>query len=56
MTAYYITYTVGKDERQRALSIDAKDIKSAKKKIGRRHGYKSGNMIKIKTVNVVGYF
>ena len=56
MTAYYIIYTVGKDEKQHAANIDARDIKSAKKKIGRKHGYKTGNMIKVKTVSVIGYF
>ena len=56
MQAYYIIYTVGKDEKQREASIDAKDLKSAKRKIGHKHGYKSGNMIKLKRVSVIGYY
>lgn len=54
MTAYYIRYTVKDKEFEK--HVDAKDIKSAKKKLGRKHGYKTGNMIKINKVIVVGYF
>lgn len=54
MTAYYITYTV-KDQRHEA-NVDAKDVKSAKRKLGRKHGYKDGRMIKIERVSVIGYF
>lgn len=54
MTAYYIRYNLkGKNYE---ISIDAKDIKSAKKKIGRKHGYKDGRMVKIDDVVVIGYF
>lgn len=56
MTAYGINYRVGKNENLMTAIIDAKDLKSAKKKIGRKHGYKTGNMIKIEKVNVIGYF
>lgn len=56
MTAYGINYRVGKNENLMTTIIDAKDLKSAKKKIGRKHGYKTGNMIKIEKVNVIGYF
>lgn len=56
MIAYGIDYTVGKSDKLNSISIDARDLKSAKKKIGRKHGYKSGNMIKIQRVRVIGYF
>lgn len=56
MIAYGIIYTVGKDDKQHDISIDAKNIESAKKKIGRKHGYKSGRMINIKRVSVIGYY
>ena len=56
MTAYSIDYRVGKEDGIRTAQIDARDIKSAKKKIGRKYGYKTGNMIKIEKVNIIGYF
>ena len=56
MQAYGIQYTVKGDDRIRHLVIDAKDMASARRKIGRRHGYKGGRMIKVKTYNIVGYF
>ena len=54
MTAYSISYTV-KGERKSAL-VDAKDLKSAKKKLGKKHGYKDGRMIKIDRVIICGYY
>ena len=54
MTAYNITYSV--DNREYNRNIDAKDIKSAKMKLGKKHGYKTGRNIDIKEVKVVGYF
>lgn len=56
MTAYYIKYTIRGKEGLRDISVDARDLKSAKKKIGRKHGYKTGNMIQIERVSVIGYF
>lgn len=56
MTAYGIDYTVRNDDRVRTLLVDARDLKSAKRKIGRKHGYKDGRMIKIQRVNVIGYY
>ena len=56
MVAYYIRYNVRNDEQVREISIDARDLKSAKKKIGHKHGYKTGNMIKVQQVSVVGYY
>ena len=54
MKAYGIEYTVcGK---RFSTVVDAKDIKSAKNKIGKRHGYKDGRMVKLIKVGVVGYF
>lgn len=54
MQAYNIRYTV-KDKEYNKL-VDAKDLTSAKKKLGKKHGYKDGRMIKVKEVQVVGYF
>ena len=54
MTAYYIIYTVKGQQFEK--SVDAKDLKSAKRKIGKKHGYKDGRMIKIERVSVIGYF
>ena len=54
MTAYSIDYTV-KGVKYSKL-IDAKDLKSAKKKLGRKHGYKDGRMIKVSNVVVCGYY
>jgi hypothetical protein len=56
MTAYSIDYTIRNKEGMRNASVDAKDIKSAKKKIGKRHGFKDGRMIQIRNVLVVGYY
>lgn len=55
MKAYAIDYTV-KGEKYFGALIDAKDLQSAKKKLGKKHGYKDGRMIKVEKVSVVGYF
>lgn len=55
MKAYALDYTV-KGKRYFGILVDAKDFKSAKKKIGKKHGYKDGRMIKIERVSVVGYY
>ena len=55
MTAYGIDYMVKGQTIYNAL-VDAKDLKSAKKKLGRRHGYKDGRMIKIIRASVIGYY
>ena len=54
MVAYSITYTVKGQEHDRL--VDAKDLASAKQKLGKRHGYKDGRMIKVKNVIILGYF
>lgn len=54
MTAYNINYTI--NGKTYNIGIEAKDVASAKKKIGRKHGYKTGRMIKINNVSVIGYF
>lgn len=54
MIAYSIDYEI-KGKQYYFCSIDAKDINSAKRKIGRKHGYKTGRMVKLLRVNVVGY-
>lgn len=55
MKAYGIDYTV-KGKRYICVTVDAKDLKSAKKKLGKKHGYKDGRMIKIERASVIGYF
>lgn len=54
MTSYSIDYTV-KGKAYNRL-VDAKDLKSAKRKLGKKHGYKDGRMIKVTSVVVCGYF
>ena len=57
MTAYGIDYKVkGNDKTHWGVLVDAKDLKSAKKKLGKKHGYKDGRMIKIENVRVIGYY
>ena len=56
MIAYAITYTIrGKEDRLHDILIDARDAKSAKRKIGKKNGYKDGRMIKIVRSSIVGY-
>ena len=56
MTSYSIDYRIRGSEHTRNVLVDAKNLKSAKKKIGKKHGYKSGRMIVITSVVVCGYF
>lgn len=56
MQAYYITYTVRGNEKEYSVSVDARDAKSAKKKIGKNHGYKDGRMIQTKDIKIIGYY
>lgn len=55
MKAFAIDYSV-KGQKHWGKLVDAKDLASAKKKLGKRHGYKDGRMIKIERVSVIGYF
>ena len=55
MTSYAIDYTV-KGQKYFGKLVDAKDLASAKKKLGKKHGYKDGRMIKVERVCVCGYF
>lgn len=55
MTAYCIEYTVRGKATVYERHVDAKDLKSAKKKLGRKHGYKDGRMIQVKDVCICGY-
>ncbi len=56
MIAYGMTYKIrGKDQLHDIL-IEAKDAKSAKRKIGKKHGYKDGRMVIIMRSSVIGYF
>lgn len=54
MQAYSISYTVHGKPYQ-AL-VDAKSVQIAKRKLGRKHGYKDGRMIKITGTYVIGYY
>ena len=56
MIAYGITYTIRNKPGTHDILIDAKDAKSAKRKIGKKHGYKDGRMVQIKQCNVIGYY
>ena len=54
MIAYAISYTCKGITHWNAL-VEAKDMKSAKKKLGKKHGYKDGRMVKVISVSRVGY-
>ncbi len=57
MQAYGIKYHIrGKEDKVMDISIDAKDAQSAKKKIGKKHGYKDEKMIVIDNSKIIGYF
>lgn len=56
MVIYHIEYTIkGHDEIHEAR-VEATGINNAKIKIGKKHGYKSGRMIKVKSYFITGYF
>lgn len=57
MTAYGINYHIRNKETTKYFkTVDAKDLASAKKKLGKKHGYKDGRMIIIDSHTVIGYF
>ena len=58
MVAYAIDYQIRGKERAYpySVNVDAKNLKSAKKKIGRKHGYKDGRMIIIHNICICGYY
>lgn len=56
MIAYGIDYKIRNKDGITTILIDAKNLKSAKRKIGKKHGYKDGRMIEIQRVNIIGYF
>lgn len=56
MKAYSIEYHIRNTEVKRHVNVDAKDLKSAKNKIGKKHKYKDGRMIVIDDYKVIGYF
>lgn len=56
MQAYSIDYKVRGQDRKYSVLIDAKDMKSAKRKLGRKHGYKDGRMIQVIRSWIVGYY
>ena len=59
MIAYGIKYTIRSkkdDGKLRDALVEARDMKSAKNKLAKKHGYKDGRMIKIESISVIGYF
>ena len=56
MVAYNIEYTIRGKEGIKQMGVDARNLKSAKRKIGKKHGYKDGRMINIYRVFVIGYY
>lgn len=56
MVAYSIRYKVRGSDTIRETMIDAKNLKSAKRKIGKKHGYKDGRMIQIQGTSIIGYY
>lgn len=60
MVAYTIDYEVkgnkGTNGQVKTILIDAKDVQSARRKIGKKHGYADGRMVKLRKVGVVGYY
>lgn len=56
MKAYGITYHLRNESKMLDIVVDAKDIKSAKNKIGKKHGYKNGSSICVDDVKIIGYF
>ena len=57
MQAYFMKYHIrGKEDKLHTASVDAKDAKSAKRKIGKNHGYKDGRMIVVDECKIIGYF
>lgn len=55
MTAYYIKYQIRGKEQEYEKHIDAVDLRMAKRKIGKQHGYKDGRMVNILDTKVIGY-
>lgn len=62
MIAYGINYHLRGDSKQYDTLVDAKDIKSAKRKIARKHKkkdgtpYKDGRVVILDRVMIVGYY
>lgn len=56
MQAYSIDYTIKNRDGEKNIMIDAKDLKSAKRKIGKKHGFKDGRMIRIERCHIIGYY
>jgi hypothetical protein len=56
MQSYYIRYRIRGRDQEHTADVEARDIKSAKRKIGKKHGYKDGRMIHLIKVDIIGYF
>lgn len=54
MVAYGVQYKV--NGKAYSTNVDAKDLKSAKKKLGKKHGYADGRKIQIDRVIICGYY
>lgn len=55
MIAYCIDYSIRNKVGNYSMHVDAVNLASAKKKIGKKHGYKDGRMIKVKRITICGY-
>ena len=56
MVAYSINYKIRGKDTLNSILVDAKDLKSAKRKIGKKHGYKDGRMVQIQGTSIIGYY
>lgn len=56
MIAYGVDYKIRGKDNVYSVLIDARDLKSAKKKLGRKHGYKDGRMVQIYRADIIGYY
>lgn len=56
MVRYSVYYTIKNKDGYYNKAIDAKDLKSAKNKIGKKYGYKDGRMIQVQKYSIIGYY
>ena len=56
MVLYSITYSLkNKPEKIYTVNVNAKDFKSAKRKIGKRHCYENGRMVNILEASILEF-
>lgn len=56
MIAYCIDYNIRGKEQNYSVHVEAKNLKSAKRKLGKKHGYKDGRMVQVHKVIICGYY